>query len=126
MFQVRARVTMNNTRNVIRVLDRQENDLAENLAHFVRGAARSAVPVDLGHLRRSIRVSRRSQGHYVVSAKSKEGGAPRDYAHYVEHGTRYHRAQPYMRPAYETMLRAGLPAEAAELRALIYQAAARR
>ena len=47
--------------------------------------------MDTGRLRRSIRVLDEDRGLYVV--------AETDYAIYVERGTRFTRAQPFMLPA---------------------------
>lgn len=123
MLQTNVRITKNHIPQVIAELYVQQNALPENLTAFGEGAARAGVPVDLGNLRRSIKTIHKGIGHYSVSAKSTEGGAPRDYAHYVEYGTRYTPAQPYMGPAYNLMKRVGLPAEVVEFRKAINQAA---
>lgn len=123
MLQTNVRITKNNIPEVIVALVKQENEMPKNLAAFTEGAAKAQVPVDLGNLRRSIKTRHTGRGKYTVSAKSTEGGAPRDYAHYVEYGTRYTRAQPYMGPAYRTMLRTGLPAEVVEFSKAITSAA---
>lgn len=53
------------------------------------------VPVDTGTLKRSIGLELTGGG---MTAEVEPG---MDYAGYVEYGTRYMEAQPYMRPAYE-------------------------
>lgn len=53
-----------------------------------------AVPVDTGRLRQSINVQKIGEGHYRV-------GTNVNYAPFVEFGTRYQAAQPFMRPAFE-------------------------
>ncbi|WP_019008981.1 HK97-gp10 family putative phage morphogenesis protein [Deinococcus aquatilis] len=52
------------------------------------------APVDTGRLRQSINVQKIGKGHYRV-------GTNVNYAPFVEFGTRYMRAQPFMRPAIE-------------------------
>lgn len=59
-----------------------------------RGAENNA-PVDTGTLKRSITIEIEDDGLTAVVAPHTE------YAAYVEYGTRYMTAQPYMRPAYE-------------------------
>lgn len=62
------------------------------LARAVRDDAKRIVPVRTGRLRNSIGISDPGPRSVVVDAT-----AP--YAGYVELGTRYMRAQPYLRPA---------------------------
>lgn len=59
----------------------------------VEGAAKRAAPVDSGRLKASI-TSRTSADQAVI-------GTNVAYAPYVEYGTRFTRAQPYMRPAVD-------------------------
>lgn len=62
----------------------------------VQNRARQLCPVDTGRLRSSVNSSglaRDAKGSYV------EVGTNVEYAAYVEFGTRYQRAQPYLRPA---------------------------
>ena len=56
--------------------------------------AQDIVSVDTGTLKRSIRQDIKDNG------LTSEVSANTDYAGYVEWGTRYMNAQPYMRPAY--------------------------
>lgn len=58
--------------------------------------AQERAPVDTGFLKRSITMSVES-GNKRVTATIK---AYAEYAPYVEFGTRFNRAQPFMRPAY--------------------------
>lgn len=63
--------------------------------------AQRKAPVDTGHLRRSIGLSSDlSDKGLTVRVKAQA-----DYAGYVEWGTRYMYAQPYMRPAYKEQKR---------------------
>ena len=57
--------------------------------------AENNAPVDTGTLKRSITIEIEDDGLTAVIAPHTE------YAAYVEYGTRYMTAQPYMRPAYE-------------------------
>lgn len=60
---------------------------------IVEGQAKELAPVDSGNLRASI-TSRVSGEQAIV-------GTNVDYAPHVEYGTRFMRAQPYMRPAID-------------------------
>lgn len=64
-----------------------------NGSELQRGAQR-VVPVDTGDLKRSINLSIKYQG---LEARVKPS---MHYAAYVEFGTRYMAAQPYMRPSF--------------------------
>lgn len=70
----------------------------EQLAQLVAGEAQKLAPIDTGELRQSIRARKIEEGHARVSAH-----AP--HALYVELGTRYMRAQPYLRPALHSVMR---------------------
>lgn len=58
-------------------------------AAVLRGEARDLVPVDMGDLRRSIRVSTSAKGG-TVKASVKAGNKRAFYAHMVEFGTKPH------------------------------------
>jgi len=68
----------------------------EQMANRAAAAARSAVPVDEGTLRDSIRVEKDSPSRVVVLAGGADA-AP--YAGHIEYGTSRMGAQPFMRPA---------------------------
>ena len=57
--------------------------------------AQRYAPVDTGTLKRSIRLEIRDRGLTAEVAETT------DYAAYVEYGTRFMLAQPYMRPAFQ-------------------------
>jgi HK97 gp10 family phage protein len=59
--------------------------------------AEAAAPVDTGALKLSVAVDRLAEDVWTISAWGGAGG--RHYAAYVELGTRYMRAQPFLRPA---------------------------
>ena len=66
-----------------------------NGAELQMKAQRNA-PVDTGNLKRSIRLQIRDNG------LTAEAEATADYAPYVEWGTRFMKAQPFMRPAFNS------------------------
>ena len=68
--------------------------VGHNGAEMQAKAQRNA-PIDTGNLRRSVGLEIRDNG---LTAESE---ATAEYAGYVEYGTRYMKAQPYMRPAFE-------------------------
>ena len=60
----------------------------------MQSKAQRNAPVDTGTLKRSIELEISDGGLTATSAPTAE------YAPYVEHGTRYQEAQPYMKPAF--------------------------
>lgn len=83
---------------------RSEDDL-KRLAIRVQNEARSRAPVDTGRLRSSIQagqIQRDDLGAFI------EVGTNVEYAGFVEFGTRYMSARPYMRPALLAAARAGM------------------
>lgn len=66
-------------------------------ANDVMRKAQAKAPVDTGHLKESINVKEVTQTKAIIIANS-------DYSGYVEFGTRYMRAQPYMRPAVKEVV----------------------
>lgn len=66
--------------------------LKDSGAYLMRQAKANA-PVDTGELRRGIKGSFKGQSYEVVSTKA--------YSGYVEYGTRFMSAQPFMKPAFE-------------------------
>lgn len=74
-------------------MDAVKRMVKQNGAELQARAQRNA-PVDTGNLKRSIRLDISDGG---LTAESE---ATAEYAPYVEWGTRYMEAQPYMRPAF--------------------------
>lgn len=75
----------------------QMNDvkrIVKNNGAALQEAAQRKVPVDTGTLKRSISLKIRDGGLTAEVEPTEE------YAAYVEYGTRYMNAQPYMRPSY--------------------------
>lgn len=69
--------------------------VADNTNILMRKAV-SRAPVDTGHLRRSI-TAEVSDNRGVVTSNA-------DYSGYLENGTRYMDAQPFMKPSYNEVL----------------------
>ena len=65
--------------------------ITRNGAEMQKSAMRS-VPVDTGHLRRSINITK---SNFSATVKAEA-----EYASYVEYGTRHMSAKPFIRPAY--------------------------
>lgn len=76
-------------------LDDVKRIVKQNGSEMQRKAQRNA-PVDTGHLKRSIGLSIEDAG---LTARSE---AAAEYAPYLECGTRFMEAQPYMKPAFDS------------------------
>jgi HK97 gp10 family phage protein len=63
-------------------------------AERIKAIAQILCPVDTGRLRASIKVTQLGDGGYRI-------GTDVSYAIYVEFGTRYMHAQPFLRPALQ-------------------------
>ena len=111
MFRTNIKVTKNNVPQVIKVVQAAEDSLPKNLTEATRDIAQDIVPVQFGFLQRSIRSVKVRNGLWQTTARSIEGGADRDYAHYVEYGTSKMTAQPFMGPAYRLMTTGALHVE---------------
>ena len=72
-------------------------NIMDRSAHKVLSDAKRRCPVDTGALRASGRVEKKGRGerHIVFGGQ----GTGVDYAEYVEYGTLFMVAQPYLRPA---------------------------
>lgn len=78
------------------IADAIERDIEQAIqdgAAEIAQTAQAIVPVDTGALRASITM-RRGMNEWIVETRI-------EYAPFVEFGTRYMAAQPYLRPAYE-------------------------
>lgn len=75
------------------------DELTRKVADTSKDWAETHVPVLTGALKRGIQIEGTGRS-LAVTASSREGGAPREYARYVEYGTRYTAAQPFMLPAH--------------------------
>jgi HK97 gp10 family phage protein len=74
------------------------NLIVARAAHDVEARAKVNAPVDTGNLRNSIGAHKLADGQWEVRADA-------EYALYVEMGTRYMAAQPFMQPALDTVAR---------------------
>lgn len=81
--KLRKNTTLEDVKKVVRVNGTEMNRTASRLA-----------PVDTGFLRRSIVFEIADGGFTAMSTAGAE------YAPYLEYGTRFMSAQPFMRPAY--------------------------
>lgn len=94
-------VTLSGVKELRAALEKQAmaKELAANVVKYhgaqLQQNAQRKVPVKTGTLKRSIRLEIRDEG------LTAEVAATTNYAGYVELGTRYMNAQPYMRPSYE-------------------------
>jgi len=77
-------------------MQRHVHERLANWAADVKALARQRVPVKTGHLRRSI--------YAKISEWVAEVGAEASYAMFVELGTRYMRARPFIYPAVQEFL----------------------
>lgn len=66
------------------------------IAHQVTERSQRLVPVDTGNLLGHIGYYQKKAGYWIVIART-------NYAIYVEYGTRKMAAQPYLRPALESV-----------------------
>lgn len=74
-----------------RHIDGDVTDLLEQLGSEIEADARAVCPVDTGRLRDSL--------EHEVNGDTLRVGTNVEYAVYVEEGTRYMEAEPYLRPA---------------------------
>lgn len=74
------------------------NTKLKRIARAIRDESKRLVPVDTGALKKSIAVVEYADKEGVVSIETQTG-----YGGYVEEGTSKMRAQPFMRPAAETV-----------------------
>lgn len=75
--------------------DQRARVAVQKAAHDIEGYAKRTVPVDTGNLKNSIQVADNGPMGATIGPRGVE------YDYYVEMGTRYMGARPYMRPAIE-------------------------
>lgn len=78
-------------------VDKHLTEAMETLVLMIESTAKTIVPVDTGRLRSSIASEVRQIGPVIKGFI----GSNLHYAPYVEMGTRYMSAQPYLRPAVD-------------------------
>lgn len=97
-------------------------------AKVVRQTARSLVPVVTGTLRKSLKTALRSRAAQGLAlavtgpdkkTQGEDGRRPIKYAHLVEYGTKRTKAQPFLRPAFDSTVARQVKAVAAYLRTFI-------
>ena len=90
-------VRTNEFPRIARELEPRVERLVAKAAHDIEAGAKRRAPVDTGHLKNSIRAAKVGPMHWVLMVAA-------DYAVYVENGTRFMAAQPFIGPAIdETM-----------------------
>lgn len=89
--------TINNTDEFKRLLADAKKEIVNDVGVFIVGEAQLRTPVDTGYLRLSI--SSETNGVNTVYI-----GTDVEYSEYVEFGTSWQSAQPYLLPAYEENL----------------------
>lgn len=105
MMRASIRLTRNAVPRVMRALAKEDERMAGDLARYVRDKAKHHAPVDTGNLRDRIRVEGTGSSRDVVSDTKDRSKPPllwstqRDYAYYVEYGSVWDPAHPYMAPA---------------------------
>lgn len=76
----------------------RQDDLSTAVAKVMHNTASTMAPVLTGALKAGVQVTEGNPAE--VTASSIEGGATREYAQYVEYGTRHASAQPFMMPGF--------------------------
>lgn len=76
------------------------DDLSKDVATTMKERAEFYVPVLYGFLKAGIQLEGEGSTTVSVTASSIAGGGPREYAAYVEYGTRFTPAQPFMMPGF--------------------------
>lgn len=96
-------------------MDEALNEVLNRVLYSIEQKAKQYVPVDTGHLQSMIQA-------VIYGNKTGAVIADTEYAAFVEYGTRYMRAQPYLRPAFlntvpeiSALLRLILPQKTREL-----------
>lgn len=93
-------IVYNHLPQVIAAVIANEDDLSKDVATTMKNAAEFFSPVRTGALRNGIQLEGEGSRTVYVTASSIEGGATREYARYVEYGTRFTPAQPFMMPGF--------------------------
>ncbi len=88
-------ITKWNDKQLLDVTQKSGKDYVQKICYMVEGAAKELVPVDIGHLMRSITNEVNIHENVITGVV----GTNVKYAPYVELGTRKMAARPYLRPA---------------------------
>lgn len=118
-----VQVIKDNIPEVIAALHAGRDDMAVGVAKGMEGYAQDFAPVLTGALRAGVQSEGTGGGSAEVTASSVQGGADREYSHYVEYGTRYMAAQPFMMQGFAAGVATSVPVEGAKFGAKIEAAA---
>jgi len=88
----------------IKALSNDINNFMLRVAKDMSNEAKRVVPVDTGRLRASIDVEEQRSDDPIAS-KAFLIGSDVEYANFVEEGTKFQQAQPYLRPTAEQLPR---------------------
>jgi HK97 gp10 family phage protein len=89
-------VSLKVTLNDVDKTRRRTLERIERAAYGIEREAKQRAPIKTGFLRNSITTERQSETEAVVNVSA-------EYGSYVEHGTRFTPAQPFIRPAVEAV-----------------------
>lgn len=112
MINFRVKIVFNHIPAVRRTLKNNETALARDFANAVRNNAKIKAPVLTGNLKLNIYVERAGKAYHVIADTQHTNKSARDYATYVEFGTRYTRAQPFLLPAFYGTKNSNFPLQA--------------
>lgn len=96
---VRTVVHFNNFPEITDQLEPATKQLVATAATLIYDKTQMIVPVDTEALRNSGRIEEIDHGYRIVYDAENSSGM--SYAGFVEYGTSYTRAQPYMGPGFE-------------------------
>jgi HK97 gp10 family phage protein len=96
VIQVDARITQNAFPAILAGMEAKAEVVVAKAAMDIQAHAQGRAPVDTGTLKNSIQATRMGTAHWRVVV-----GA--DYGLYVEYGTYRMAAQPFLRPAIESV-----------------------
>lgn len=109
----------NNVKYLVNAIQQALAEVVENAARPIEDEAKTLVPVDTGRLQRSIdtEMTETTPTRAVATV-----GPHTEYAGFVEFGTVHQRAQPYMRPAFDSKKQEAVDVLRQELRNTITEA----
>lgn len=97
MIRTEIVVTKNNFPAIRREMNRNAGRIVREAAFDIEAEAKTRAPVDTGNLKNSIQATRVNDLHWRVVV-----GA--EYGVYIEFGTRFMAAQPFLVPAWRDVL----------------------
>ena len=137
---VKVRATIRGGQNLTRILKTLPDELLKPVRDTIRqqaegvlNAAKAAVPVDTGALRDSIRMRVTNKGlrarvgiFRISKAKRLKGAVDTFYAAFVELGTQYRKATPFLFPAFRARKTSGRAAITAAAKTVLQKQAGLR